>query len=77
MNNKSTVIHIIETSTYLTLATTDGENPWANAVFFAADKDFNLYFTSYNNSQHVKNILKNPNVSVAIFDSHIVPGTGA
>src|ERR1700739_3662274 len=77
MQNKSTVKRIIETSIYLTLATTDGEKPWANAVFFASDKDFNLYFTSYNNSRHVKNILKNPNVSVAIFDSHIIPGTGA
>jgi uncharacterized protein YhbP (UPF0306 family) len=77
MDNKATVKHVIENSTYLTLATTDGEKPWANAVFFASDKDFNLYFTSYNNSRHVKNILKNSHVSVAIFDSHIIPGTGA
>jgi len=25
----------------------------------------------------VENILKNPNISVALFDSHIIPGTGA
>lgn len=77
MNHKSIVKQIIENCTYLTLATTDGKKPWANAVFFASDKVFNLYFTSYNNSRHVKNILKNPNVSVAIFDSHIILGTGA
>ena len=77
MKPKDILKKIIETSTYLTLATTDGEKPWANVVFFASDKGLNLYFTSYNNSQHVKNIIKNPNVSVAIFDSHIVPGTGA
>jgi len=77
MDHKSIVKHIITTSTYLTLATTDGKKPWANAVFFASDKELNLYFTSYNNSRHIKNILQNPNVSVAIFDSHIVPGTGA
>jgi len=67
---------IIETGTYLSLATTDGEQPWVNAVFFAHDKDYNLYFTSYNNSVHVQNILRNPNVAVAIFDSHIIPGSG-
>ena len=77
MDHKSIVKHIVTTSTYLTLATTDGEKPWANAVFFASDTEFNLYFASYNNSRHVKNILKNPNVSIAIFDSHIIPGTGA
>ena len=77
MNPKQIVKKIIDSSTYLTLATTDGEKPWANAVFFASDKKYNLYFTSYNNSQHVQNILHNPHVSIAIFDSHIVPGTGA
>ncbi len=76
MSHKSIVQQIIGSSTYLTIATTDGEKPWASAVFFAADKVCNLYFVSYNDSRHVQNILKNPNVSVAIFDSHFVP-TGA
>ena len=67
---------IIEASRYLSLSTTDGQQPWVNAVFFAHDKDYNLYFTSYNDSLHVQSIMKNPNVAVAIFDSHIVPGSG-
>ena|SRR5581483_8219512 len=76
MDVKSIAKSIIESSTYLSLATTDGEEPWVNAVFFASDKNLNLYFTSYNDSVHVKNILKNPRVAVAIFDSHIIPGGG-
>jgi uncharacterized protein YhbP (UPF0306 family) len=67
---------IIETSNFLTLATTGGNMPWANAVFYASDKDLNLYFTSYNDSIHVQNILKNPNIAVAIFDSSIKIGSG-
>jgi uncharacterized protein YhbP (UPF0306 family) len=77
MNHREIVKRILQTSTYLTLATTDGIMPWANAVFFANDEKFNLYFTSYNDSLHVQNILKKPSVAAAIFDSHIVPGTGA
>ncbi len=45
-------------------------------MFFASDKDLNLYFTSYNDSLHVKNIQQNPNVAVSIFDSRAIPGTG-
>lgn len=66
---------VIENSNFLTLATTNGSKPWANAVFYASN-DFNLYFTSYNDSIHVKNLLKNPNVAVAIFDSSIKIGGG-
>lgn len=66
---------IIINSTFLTLATTDGQKPWANAVFFAIDNKYNFFFTSYNDSQHVRNILKNPLVSIAIFDSHSIPGS--
>jgi uncharacterized protein YhbP (UPF0306 family) len=76
MNPKAIATQIIESSTYLSLGTTDGKEPWVNAVFFASDEDLNLYFTSYNDSVHCQNILKNPHVAVAIFDSHIIPGSG-
>lgn len=76
MHTKAIFKQVIDSSTYLSLATTDGVNPWVNAVFYACDKDYNLYFASYNNSLHVQNILENPNVAVAIFDSHIIPGSG-
>jgi hypothetical protein len=46
MDAKTIAKQIIESSTYLSLATTNGNEPWVNAVFFASDKDLNLYFTS-------------------------------
>ena len=76
MNPKDIAKRIIDFSNYLSLGTTNGKEPWVNAVFYASDKDFNLYFSSYNDSVHVQNILKNPNVAVAIYDSHIVVGSG-
>lgn len=76
MDPKAIVKQIIDSSTFLSLATTDGKKPWVNAVFFATDRDYNFYFVSYNNSIHVQNILKNPNVAVTIFDSHITPSGG-
>jgi uncharacterized protein YhbP (UPF0306 family) len=77
MDHQAIVKQIIASSNFLSLATTDGESPWANAVFFAADKDYNLYFVSLDDTVHVQNILKNPNVSVVIFDSHHIPGSEA
>ena len=74
-NPKKIVKHIIESATFLSLATTDGKEPWVNAAFFASDKESNLYITSYNDSVHVRNILINPHVAVAIFDSHAALGT--
>ena len=74
MNPWDVAKEIIESGTYLSLATTDGNEPWVNAVFYAHDKNFNLYFASYNDSIHVQNIINNPSAAVAIFDSHIVPG---
>lgn len=67
---------IINSNLYMTLATSANNIPWSCPVFFAADKDLNLYFVSYNNSLHAKNIQANPQTAVSIFDSHIVPGTG-
>src|SRR5438045_2911552 len=78
MNTEFTEIvkKILDTNIYLTMATVHGTEPWANAVFFAADKNYNLYFTSYTNSLHLKNLTMNPNVGVTIFDSHQPAGTG-
>ena len=62
--------HVIETNNYVTVATTDNEgNPWAAPVFFAYDKDYNLYFLSAVDSRHAENLAQNPNIAAVIFDS--------
>lgn len=50
--------------------TTYGEGPWACTVYYVEDKDLNLYFISDPSSNHCQHIVKNPQVSCAIADSH-------
>lgn len=76
MEEVKIVKNIIASNLFMTLATSSNNLPWSCPLFFASDKDLNLYFTSYNNSLHVKNIEQNSNVSASIFGSNAIPGTG-
>jgi uncharacterized protein YhbP (UPF0306 family) len=48
---------------------TSGDFPWIATVYYTFDQDLNLYFLSNPTTLHVKQILKNPKVAVAISDS--------
>ncbi len=62
---------ILSECTYMVIGTsTKDGNPWAAPVLYVYDKDYSLYFLSAVDAVHSENILKNPNVSIAIFDSH-------
>lgn len=67
---------IIRNNIYLTLATTDGEDPWASPLFYTVDKEYNFYYISQLNSLHSKNIAMNPSVSFAIFNTRQKEGEG-
>lgn len=67
---------ILKSNIYLTLATTDGNLPWAAPLFYCLDEKFNFYFISQMDSLHTINILKQSKVSFAIFDSHQKEGEG-
>ena len=49
---------------------TYNKSPWICTVYYAVDRDFNLYFVSSPNSKHCKDIEKNNKVACAVFDSH-------
>jgi uncharacterized protein YhbP (UPF0306 family) len=68
---------IIENNIYMTIATasTDGK-PWISPVFFAYDKEYNLFWVSNKNSRHSTLIRSNPQVAIVIFDSKASEGTG-
>jgi|ERR1035437_3183302 uncharacterized protein YhbP (UPF0306 family) len=76
MDEVEIIKNIIVSNLFMTLATSAKNIPWSCPLFFASDKDLNIYFTSYNDALHVKQVAENPNVAVSIFDSHAVPGTG-
>lgn len=71
-----TAREIIKNNVYLTLGTTDGNIPWTAPLFYAVSNDYTFYFISQMDSLHTLHLLKNPQVSFAIFDSHQKEGTG-
>lgn len=76
MNDREIVRELINSNLFLTLATSNNNIPWICPLFFASDDQYNLYFTSYNDSQHVKNIYENPKVAVSIYNTLAIPGKG-
>jgi general stress protein 26 len=69
---------IIERIPYITLATVDEQGmPWNSPVFAAYDKDYTFYFGTHIDSQKARNIKKNENVFIIIYDSTVTPGDGA
>ncbi len=63
--------HILEQNKYMIIATCNKDKiPWAAPVFFTYDKEFNFYFLSATDSQHVKNLMENPNVALQVYDSN-------
>lgn len=52
----------------MTIATF-GETPWPAIVYYLHDEDLNLYYVSHPEDIHTKNIMMNPYVACAIYDS--------
>ena len=50
----------------LTLATSDGDSPWAATVFFAADSKFNFYFVSDHRTRHGRDMAATGKVAATI-----------
>lgn len=48
------------------LATANGDKPWICNVWFAADKDLNIYWISSSNRRHSIELSDNPHVAAAI-----------
>jgi hypothetical protein len=63
---KETARRFLDEISTLTLATTQGNEPWAATVFFAADKHFNLYFVSDHRTQHGRDTEANPTIAATI-----------
>lgn len=68
---------IIANNIYCTLSTCSVDSiPWVSPVFFAYDKNFNIYWSSAIASKHSQNIYHNSGrAAVAVFDSSYPEGT--
>lgn len=75
MNSIEKVKHLIKKNDHMTIATAnESGKPWISPVFFAPDKNFNLYWVSSRNALHSQNVRVRPEVAIVIFGS--VPPNG-
>jgi uncharacterized protein YhbP (UPF0306 family) len=66
---------VIEANKYLVLGTVDAEGlPWVTPVYFTPDGHTDFYWVSSPDSEHSRNVARNPTVSIAIFDSSVPIG---
>ncbi len=69
--------HILDTNSYMTLATADAEgHPWATPVWFAHDGYRELYWVSAPGARHSANLADRPELSIVVFDSTVAAGEG-
>lgn len=77
--SNKTALKIISANMYLTLATIDGNKPWAVPLFYVhqiVDDKIYFYWESPTFTKHSQNIELNKNTSVAIFNSTANYGMG-
>jgi len=60
---------IIKSNRYLTLATCQNNRPWAAPVAFTVEPDFSLVFYTALEARHTRQLIDNPLVAGAIYDS--------
>ena len=59
----------MDSTLFCALSTLENDRTWTCPVLFAYDDKFNLYFISMLSSKHMQNIMKNRQVSVAIYST--------
>lgn len=60
----------LDRTEFMAISTLGSNGTWTCPVQFSYDKNINLYFKSMPNSRHMENLSKNPNISVAIFNTN-------
>jgi hypothetical protein len=68
---------IIDGGRYMTLATADAAGvPWASPVWYAPRGYSELFWISWPDARHSRNLAERPQLSIVIFDSTVTPGHG-
>ena len=68
-NLKRQILDYMESHNTMTLATAQGDAPWAATVFYASD-GLKLYFFSAPDSRHCQNLAVNPRLAVTIQEDY-------
>lgn len=69
-NLRNLVKKCMDSTQYCSLATTSRTGVSVCPVVFSYDSDFDLYFVSSPKSEHMKNILKDSRVAVAVYRTY-------
>ena len=70
MNQADKARAVIDNNNHMTIATINADGkPWITPVFYVHDDHFSLYWVSYKESKHSKNIQSNPDVAISIYGS--------
>jgi nitroimidazol reductase NimA-like FMN-containing flavoprotein (pyridoxamine 5'-phosphate oxidase superfamily) len=69
------VAELLTLQPYFNVATESNGQPWNSPVWAAWDGEFNLYWSSWVNAVHSRNIAANPRVFLTLFDSTRKRGT--
>lgn len=73
----ATVRSIIDANRYMILATADADGqPWASPVFYGARDYTDFFWLSVPEAVHSRNVAARPQLSMVVFDSQVVPGSG-
>lgn len=64
--DREAIRRMLEAHNTITLATCGDEKPWAASLFFASDKQLNLYFVSDHRTRHARDIESHPEASATV-----------
>jgi nitroimidazol reductase NimA-like FMN-containing flavoprotein (pyridoxamine 5'-phosphate oxidase superfamily) len=68
---------IIDANRYMTLGTADEKGlPWVSPVWYAPSDYREFFWVSSPDARHSRNIARQPQVGIVIFDTHAPIGTG-
>ena len=62
------VRELVTRNRYLSLATTDGGDPWIAPLEYLSDEDLNLYYFSPESAAHSQHLKDRQSVAITIFD---------
>lgn len=72
MNNEKKAVEIINSNRYMCISTTDmNGNAWSSPVSFCVNSNFEFFFQSAIDCNHIDNVRFNPVAGVAIYDSNV------
>lgn len=69
-------VRIIESNRYMVLGTADAAGvPWTTPVWYAQEDHRRFHWISAPERRHSRNVAVQPQVSIVIFDSTVIPGS--